>query len=74
MNYTGANAKGETLSIGEQVNFTKHRAGELRSSIRRDFGHGRYHANEDIHFKKLYHADEVEIHHFQYSDESENER
>jgi hypothetical protein len=72
-NCNGALAKGKKLSIGEQVNFMKHRAGEYRSGIRRDFGHGRYHANEDVHCKKLYYAGEVEIHHFQYHDESENE-
>ena len=72
-NWSSASAKGKTLSIGEQVNFMKHRAGEFRSGIRRDFGHGRYHANEDVHCKRLYYTGEVEIHHLQYNDESENE-
>ena len=73
VNCESASAKGKTLSIGEQVNFMKHRAGEYRSGIRRDFGHGRYHANNDVFCKHLYYNGEVEIHHFQYHDESENE-
>ena len=73
LNCESANVKGKILSIGEQVNFMKHRNGELRSGIRRDFGHGMYHANEDVHKKRLYYAGEVEIHHFQDNDESENE-
>ena len=71
-NYIGALAKGKKLSIGEQVNFMKHRAGEFRSRYRRDFGHGGYHANEDVHCKKLYYSGEVEIFHIQYADESEH--
>ena len=73
LNCESANAKGKTLSIGEQVNFMKHRAGEYRSGIRRDFGHGRYHANEDVHNKKLYFSGEVEIYHLQYEDEADHE-
>ena len=72
-NYIGALAKGKKLSIGEQVNFMKYRAREFRSRYRRDFGHGRYHAHQDVLNKKLYYAGKVEIHHFQYYDESENE-
>jgi len=60
-NFSNAFEKGRVLSIGEQVNFMKHRAGELRSGIRRDFGHGGYHANEDVHCKNLYYNGEVEI-------------
>lgn len=73
LNCESASAKGKTLSIGEQVNFMKHRAGEYRSGIRRDFGHGRYHANEDVHNKKLYFSGEVEIYHLQYEDEADHE-
>jgi hypothetical protein len=72
-NFTNAFVKGKKLSIGEQVNFMKHRAGEYRSGKRRDFGHGGYHANEDVHCKKLYYAGEVEIYHFQYEDDAEHE-
>jgi hypothetical protein len=50
----------------------KHRAGECRFGVRRDFGHGRYHANQDVFCKKLYYDGDVEIHHFQYSDASEH--
>ena len=64
-NYNNAFVKGKQLSIGEQVNFMKHRAGEFRFGIRRDFGYGRYHANEDVFNKKLYYSGEVEIHHVQ---------
>ena len=71
-NFTNAFARGKKLSVGEQIVFMKHRAGELRSGIRRDFGHGGYHANEDVHCRQLYYAGEVEILHFQYHDESEN--
>jgi len=72
-NYNNAFVKGKQLSIGEQVNFMKHRAGEFRSGKRRDFGHGRYHANEDVHCKKLYYDGEVKIHHFQYEDDADHE-
>ncbi len=72
-NYISALAKGKKLSIGEQVNFMKHRAGEFRSGYRRDFGHGGYHANEDVHCKQLYYSGEVEIYHFQYSDDADHE-
>ena len=71
-NCAGANARGKMLSIGEQVNFMKHRAGEFRSGVRRDFGHGGYHASQDLFNKKLYHSGEVEIFHFHYSDEAEH--
>ena len=72
-NCTSAGAIGKQLSIGEQVNFMKHRAGEFRSGIRRDFGHGSCHANEDVHNKKLYYSGEVEIHHIEYSDDADHE-
>jgi hypothetical protein len=67
-NYNSALSKGRALSIGERVNFLKHRAGEYRSGIRRDFGHGRYHANHDVFCKQLYYKGEVEIHHIDYTD------
>jgi len=73
VNCESASAKGKILSIGEQVNFMKHRNGELRSGIRRDFGHGRYHANEDVFNKKLYYAGEVEIYHLQHEDDADHE-
>jgi hypothetical protein len=72
VNCESTSAKGKTLSIGEQVNFMKHRAGEYRSGIRRDFGHGRYHANGDVHNKKLYYAGEVEIYHLQHEEDAEH--
>ena len=71
-NYSNASAKGKALSIGEQVNFMKYRAGELRSGIRRDLGHGWYHANEDVHGKNLYYNGEVEIHRFDYYDDADH--
>ena len=71
-NWTNACVIGKHLSIGEQINFRKHRTGEYRSGIWKDIGHARYHVSEDVYNKNLYYNDEVEILHFQVSDESVN--
>ena len=72
-NNQNATAKGKVLSIGEQVNFMKYRAGNLRSGSRNDFGHGKYKAWQDVYNKLLYYQGELEIHRIHYEDESGNE-
>jgi hypothetical protein len=66
-------ARGEKLSIGEQVNFMKHRAGELRSGARLPIGHGRYKGKDDVYHPGQYFQKKVEIHHFDYPEECIND-
>jgi len=72
-NFKSASLKGKILSIGEQVNFMKHRAGEFKSGIRRDFGHNGYRAHLDMYNKKLYYTGEVELLRLQYEDDADHE-
>jgi len=71
-NLQSANARGKQLSIGEQVNFMKHRAGELRSGTRLPIGHGRYKGKDDVYHPLPYFQGKIQIHHFDYAD-GENE-
>ena len=71
-NYQNAFNRGKQLSIGEQVNFMKHRAGELKSGIRKDFGNGRHSTAKDVYNKRLYYSGSVEIMHFHHEDNSDN--
>ena len=64
---------GKELSIGEQVNFLKNRASELKSGVRYDFGHRGYKASCDAMNKQLYYKGEVSVLHFEYSDDAEHE-
>jgi hypothetical protein len=61
-NYRSAQTKGKELSIGEQVVFMQHRAGEFRSGIRNEFG-SKGCKSKDVLNKKLYYQGKVEIHH-----------
>ncbi len=72
VNYANAKSRGKVLSIGEQVNFMKHRAGEFRSGIRNNFG-ARGHKANDVFNKRLYYDGEVELHSFHYEDNGDNE-
>ena len=72
VNLQNANARGKILSIGEQVNFMKHRAGELRSGARHYIGHGHYKGKDDVYAPLPYLRGEIQIHHFDYSDASDN--
>ncbi|MBD3340632.1 MAG: hypothetical protein GF353_16105 [Candidatus Lokiarchaeota archaeon] len=67
-NCTVASAKGKTLSIGEQVNFMKHRAGELRSGARNHFGNYDRKAG-DVYNKHLYYQGKVEINYLHFEDD-----
>jgi hypothetical protein len=71
-NLQNAQLKGKNLSIGEQVNFMKHRASELRSGARHFVGHGQYKGIDDVYSPFPYLRGDVKIHHFDYSD-GENE-
>jgi len=71
-NLQSANARGKQLSIGEQINFMKHRAGELRSGTRLPIGHGRYKGNQDVYHPQPYFQGKIQIHHFDYA-EGDNE-
>ena len=69
-NNNSALSRGKKLSIGEQVNFMKMRASELRSGMRYDFGHTRYKGSDDVyHPHRFYHGD-VRVLHIDYEDES----
>ena len=48
-NTQNAIARGKELCIGEQVNFMKFRAGNLKSGSRYDFGHANYKSSEDVY-------------------------
>ena len=72
-NFQNAYARGKVLSIGEQVNFMKYRAGEFKSGIRRDFGYGSYHAHDDVYNKNLYYNNEVEIFHIHHEDDADHD-
>jgi hypothetical protein len=61
-NYRSAQTKGKDLSIGEQVVFMQHRAGEFRSAMRNDFG-SKGCTSRDVLNKRLYYQGKVEIHH-----------
>ena len=72
-NLQNAQLKGKCLSIGEQVNFMKHRASELRSGARLPIGHGRHKGKDDVYHPWPYLHGKVKIHHFDYQDSSEHE-
>lgn len=72
LNLQSADAKGKCLSIGEQVNFMKHRASELRSGTRHFVGHGQYKGKDDVYSPVPYFRGDIHLHHFDYAD-SENE-
>ena len=68
VNHQNAKLRGKKLSIGEQVNFMKHRAGEFRSGVRNEFGNTG-HTTKDALSKRLYYEGEVEVHSIQYEEE-----
>lgn len=72
VNLQNADARGKSLSIGEQVNFMKHRASELRSGARHFIGHGHYKGKDDVYAPLPYLRGDIQIHHFDYSDASDN--
>jgi hypothetical protein len=71
-NLQSANARGKSLSIGEQVTFMKHRASELRSGVRHFVGHGQYKGKDDVYSPLPYLRGDIKVHHFDYAD-GENE-
>ena len=57
-NNYNALSRGKKLSIGEQVNFMKMRASELKSGKRYDFGHNRYKGSDDVYnLQRFYNGD-----------------
>ena len=72
LNYQNAKTKGRTLSIGEQVNFMKQRAGEFRSGKRNDFGNVG-HTAKDVFNRRLYFQGDVEVHHINYVDDGDHD-
>ncbi len=74
LNLQSAQSRGKALSIGEQVNFMKHRASELRSGTRHFLGHGQYKGNNDVYHPIPYYQGKVQIHHFDYSDGENGEK
>ena len=68
LNLQSAQSKGKCLSIGEQVNFMKHRASELRSGARHFVGHGQYKGNDDVYSPVPYFRGDIYLHHFDYHD------
>lgn len=73
LNRQSALSRGKCLSIGEQVNFMKHRASELRSGARHFVGHGQYKGNDDVYSPVPYYQGKVKIHHFDYADGDNDE-
>lgn len=72
LNQQSALSRGKCLLIGEQVNFMKHRASELRSGARHFVGHGQYKGNDDVYSPVPYFRGDVNLLHFDYAD-GENE-
>ena len=70
LNLQSADARGKYLSIGEQVNFMKHRASELRSGARHYVGHGHYKGNDDVYSLVPYYQGKVKIHHFDFEEQT----
>jgi hypothetical protein len=68
-NYRSAQTKGKELSIGEQVVFMQHRAGEFRSAMRNDFG-SKGCTSRDVLNKRLYYQGKVEVHHIDHEVEN----
>jgi hypothetical protein len=68
-NYRSAQTRGKELSIGEQVVFMQHRAGEFRSGIRNEFG-SKGCKSKDVMNKKLYYQGKVEVHHIDHEVEN----
>ena len=68
-NYRSARCRGKELSVGEQVVFMQHRAGEFRSAMRNDFG-SKGCKSKDVLNKKLYYQGKVEIHHIDHEVEN----
>ena len=73
VNNVNSSIRGKALSIGEQVNFIKYRAGEFKSGRRRDFGHTGYKATCDVMNKQLYYNNEVSILHLDHQDGDNDE-
>ena len=72
-NNYNALSRGKNLSIGEQVNFMKMRASELRSGKRYDFGHNRYKGSDDVYNLQRFYNGDVRVLRIHYSDESGND-
>ena len=72
-NNQNAKSRCKDLSIGEQVNFMKFRAGNLRSGTRYDFGHAQYKGSQDVYNKHLFYQGELELHRIHYEDEAEHD-
>ena len=68
VNHRNANLRGKKLSIGEQVNFMKYRAGEFRSGVRNEYG-STGHTTKDAMSKRLYYEGVLEVHSIQYEEE-----
>ena len=73
-NLQNAQLKGKYLSVGEQVNFMKHRASELRSGVRHYLGHGRYKGIDDVYSPFPYLHGDIQIHHFDYANGDNDEQ
>ena len=73
-NLQNAQSRGKALSIGEQVNFMKHRASELRSGARHFVGHGQYKGNDDVYSPVPYFRGDIHLHHFDYTDGDNDEQ
>ena len=72
-NNQNAKSRCKDLSIGEQVNFMKFRAGNLKSGTRYDFGHAQYKGSQDVYNKNLYYQGELELHRIHYEDDVEHD-
>ncbi len=69
LNYTSCLArKNRELSIGECVNFIKHRATELNNGLRPHFGNITTRRTNDVYFKKTYLRGDVELLSFDFED------
>ena len=68
-NYRSAQHRGKDLSIGEQVVFMQHRAGEFRSAMRNDFG-SKGCTSRDVLNKRLYYQGKVQVHHIDHEVEN----
>ena len=73
VNNVNSSMRGKALSIGEQVNFIKYRAGEFKSGKRRDFGHTGYKATCDVMNIHLFYNGEVSVLHLDHQDGDNDE-
>ena len=69
--YESAQKKGKELSVGELVNFMKHRANDLKHGNRLHVGSVSKRISKDVYSPRNYLSGDVEIHSFDYREDDE---